>query len=79
VAEALEYANRQGIFHREVKPSNLLLDNHGNVWVADFGLAKTSKADDRTHTGTSWRRSAKRRPSGFRVTTTRGRTCTAWA
>ena len=43
VAEALEYANRQGILHRDVKPSNLLLDNHGNVWVADFGLAKTSR------------------------------------
>ena len=28
-----------------------LLDNHGNVWVADFGLAKTAEADDLTHTG----------------------------
>ena len=27
------------------------LDNHGNVWVADFGLAKTAEADDLTHTG----------------------------
>jgi WD40 repeat protein/serine/threonine protein kinase/tetratricopeptide (TPR) repeat protein len=51
VAEALEYANRQGILHRDVKPSNLLLDNRGNVWVADFGLAKTGEADDLTHTG----------------------------
>jgi eukaryotic-like serine/threonine-protein kinase len=51
VAEALEYANRQGILHRDVKPSNLLLDNHGNVWVADFGLAKMAEADDLTHTG----------------------------
>jgi WD40 repeat protein/serine/threonine protein kinase len=51
VAEALEYANRQGILHRDVKPSNLLLDNRGNVWVADFGLAKTAEADDLTHTG----------------------------
>src|SRR5262249_56743807 len=51
VAEALEYANRQGILHRDVKPSNLLLDNHGNVWIADFGLAKTADADDLTHTG----------------------------
>jgi WD40 repeat protein/serine/threonine protein kinase len=51
VAEALDYANRQGILHRDVKPSNLLMDNRGNVWVADFGLAKTSDADDLTHTG----------------------------
>jgi WD40 repeat protein len=51
VAEALEYANRQCVLHRDIKPSNLLLDSRGNVWVADFGLAKTSDADDLTHTG----------------------------
>jgi serine/threonine-protein kinase len=51
VAEALEYANRQGVLHRDVKPSNLLLDPRGNVWVADFGLAKAGEADDLTHTG----------------------------
>ncbi len=51
VAEALEYANRQGVLHRDIKPSNLLLDNRGNVWVADFGLAKTAGTDDLTHTG----------------------------
>ncbi len=51
VAEALEYANRQGVLHRDVKPSNLLLDPKGNVWVADFGLAKAADADDLTHSG----------------------------
>jgi serine/threonine protein kinase len=51
VAEALAYAHGQGILHRDVKPSNLLLDNRGNVWVADFGLAKASEGEDLTHTG----------------------------
>jgi eukaryotic-like serine/threonine-protein kinase len=51
VAEALEYANRQGVLHRDVKPSNLLLDPKGNVWVADFGLAKASDTEDITHSG----------------------------
>ncbi|HEV3165388.1 MAG TPA: serine/threonine-protein kinase, partial [Isosphaeraceae bacterium] len=51
VAEALDYANRQGVLHRDIKPSNLLLDNRGNVWVADFGLAKTAEAEDLTRTG----------------------------
>jgi WD40 repeat protein len=51
VAEALEYANRQGVLHRDVKPSNLLLDPKGNVWVADFGLAKATDTEDLTHSG----------------------------
>jgi tetratricopeptide (TPR) repeat protein len=51
VAEALEYANRQGVLHRDVKPSNLLLDSQGNMWLTDFGLAKTADADDLTATG----------------------------
>src|SRR5579864_6816607 len=51
VAEALDYANRQGILHRDIKPSNLLLDMKGNVWVTDFGLAKGGDAENLTHTG----------------------------
>jgi len=51
VAEAMDYANRQGVLHRDIKPSNLLLDTKGNVWVADFGLAKIAEADDMTQTG----------------------------
>ena len=48
---ALEHAHRQGVLHRDIKPLNLLLDSTGNVWVTDFGLAKTLEPDDLTSTG----------------------------
>jgi serine/threonine protein kinase len=50
-AEALEHAHQLGVIHRDIKPANLLVDDRGNLWVTDFGLAQFHNRGNLTRTG----------------------------
>jgi len=50
-AEALAFAHARGVLHRDVKPSNIMLDERGQAWITDFGLCLQDDSDGLTRTG----------------------------
>jgi len=53
VGDALHYAHRQGVVHRDVKPANVMIEESGWAYVCDFGVARAFGSVSLTQTGAS--------------------------
>jgi serine/threonine-protein kinase len=49
--DALEYAHRRGVIHRDMKPANVLMSDEGAIKVTDFGIARVLGTQRATRTG----------------------------
>lgn len=50
ILQGLDFCHRNEVLHRDIKGSNLLIDNYGNLKIADFGLARSFGEDGRRYT-----------------------------
>jgi eukaryotic-like serine/threonine-protein kinase len=64
VAEALDYAHLQGVVHRDVKPSNIIVGEDGHARIADFGIAQLNVSDS-GRPGRTWGTPAYMSPEQF--------------
>lgn len=53
VLDILAFAHSKDVFHRDIKPGNIMLDRHGTVKVIDFGIAKSKTDPNLTVAGTA--------------------------
>jgi serine/threonine protein kinase len=51
ICKTIDYAHNQGVIHRDLKASNIMLDKSGKPYITDFGIAKWEKALSQTQSG----------------------------
>ncbi len=68
VLETLEFAHQKDIFHRDIKPGNIMVDKRSQVKIIDFGIAKSKTDPNLTIAGTSCGTPAYMPPEQFNPT-----------